>query len=213
MDSGQADWLLYGGPVTDAELTELVELLEHAPEPGEPLEIDDWSVLAGAEFVIHWSGVDDDTTLVRRRRPRHTAPRHRCARHGFGRQVSSPGIGSSTWPDSPRSCTSSPTGPTLFGNQPRCLCRLRGRQRHRPATGDRPDDRARARRRRAPPASLVHAERHRRYESQNRRKASGQDDSDPQAEHPRLAGDCRPGRVLPLWSTAGSAGSSTKARC
>ena len=56
-------WLLDGGPVTDAELTELVELLEHAPEPGEPLEIDDWSVLAGAEFVIHWSGVDDESRL------------------------------------------------------------------------------------------------------------------------------------------------------
>ena len=56
-------WLLDGGPITDAELTELVELLEHAPEPGEPLEIDDWSVLAGAEFVIHWSGVDDESRL------------------------------------------------------------------------------------------------------------------------------------------------------
>ena len=56
-------WLLYGGPVTDAELTELVELLERAPEPGVPLEIDDWSVLAGAEFVIHWSGVDDESRL------------------------------------------------------------------------------------------------------------------------------------------------------
>jgi hypothetical protein len=56
-------WLLYGGPITDAELTELVELLEHAPQPGEPLEIDDWSVLAAAEFVIHSSGVDDETRL------------------------------------------------------------------------------------------------------------------------------------------------------
>ncbi|MET0641112.1 MAG: hypothetical protein ABWZ36_01305, partial [Jiangellaceae bacterium] len=56
-------WILYGGPVTDAELTELVQLLERAPEPGEPLEIDDWSVLAGAEFVIHWSGVDDESRL------------------------------------------------------------------------------------------------------------------------------------------------------
>ena len=56
-------WLLYGGPITDAELTELVQLLERAPEPGEPLEIDDWSVLAGAEFVIHWSGVDDESRL------------------------------------------------------------------------------------------------------------------------------------------------------
>ncbi len=57
------NWILYGGPVTDAELTELVQLLERAPEPGEPLEIDDWSVLAGAEFVIHWSGVDDESRL------------------------------------------------------------------------------------------------------------------------------------------------------
>jgi hypothetical protein len=57
------DWLLYGGPVTDAELTELVRLAERFPDPGEPLEIDEWSVLADAEFVFHSRGAGDGSRL------------------------------------------------------------------------------------------------------------------------------------------------------
>ena len=151
-------WLLYGGPVTDAELTELVELLEHAPEPGEPLEIDDWSVLAGAEFVIHWSGVDDESRLS------YDVEAENLLLH----VIDAPGT---VWPSSvfagdrvvdvagkPAILHEQPDrGRSCIGNQPMMSMSLRGRQRRRPATGDRPDDRARARRRRAPPASLVHA--------------------------------------------------------
>jgi hypothetical protein len=56
-------WLLSGGPVTDAELTELVRLAERFPDPGEPLEIDEWSVLADAEFVFHSRGAGDGSRL------------------------------------------------------------------------------------------------------------------------------------------------------
>jgi hypothetical protein len=53
------DWRLDGGPVTDAELTELVELLEAGPDPGENIDLEDWSVRSGSDFVFQSArGVD-----------------------------------------------------------------------------------------------------------------------------------------------------------
>jgi hypothetical protein len=53
------DWRLDGGPVSDAELTELVELLEAGPGPGENIDLKDWSVRDGADFVFRSArGVD-----------------------------------------------------------------------------------------------------------------------------------------------------------
>jgi hypothetical protein len=53
------EWQLDGGPVTDAELTELVELLETGPDPGENIDLEGWSVRDGADFVFRSArGVD-----------------------------------------------------------------------------------------------------------------------------------------------------------
>jgi hypothetical protein len=53
-------WVLAGGPLTDAELTALVELLQRPSDPPEPLNIDEWSVAADAELVLHPAEADDE---------------------------------------------------------------------------------------------------------------------------------------------------------
>jgi hypothetical protein len=57
------NWLLYGGPLTDAELSELVELLDSGPDPGKTIDLDDWSVRTGADFVFHSARGDDGNRL------------------------------------------------------------------------------------------------------------------------------------------------------
>ncbi len=57
------DWQLDGGPVTDAELTELVELLEAGPDPGENIDLEDWSVRSGADFAFQSPRGDDGSRL------------------------------------------------------------------------------------------------------------------------------------------------------
>jgi hypothetical protein len=68
------DWRLDGGPVTDAELTELVELLESGPDPGENIDLDGWSVRDGADFVFHSAAVsikvDSPTSSTMAKTPR-----------------------------------------------------------------------------------------------------------------------------------------------
>jgi hypothetical protein len=57
------DWRLDGGPVSDAELTELVELLEAGPGPGENIDLADWSVQSAADFVFRSARGEDQSRL------------------------------------------------------------------------------------------------------------------------------------------------------